>query len=300
MIKAGNYSQAEQLFQLAWNKMVNPDQEPNLPGWSAPYRKYLNLISITEAAQDLGLWDQAMNCSQQVVETARGEPLSHLNLARSIVLKAEFSHLCEIVEVTKHKPSIDALASDPFTLCTQSLENAKSILEPYQEQLILNEYVITNDQIYRWQARANIVYNPDDEANPDPSEILTHQLTEADSVALIYHLHHLDLLDPDSDSLSRIIKLARSYPRNPAVILQVALAIHGNNPADAMKSLQSSLDQNPHSNNPTTAFCNILLAKIALYLEKYDIAQEAAESAIEFWPKYVNEPQILTAHPTIY
>jgi tetratricopeptide (TPR) repeat protein len=283
MNKAGNYKQAEQLFQIAWHILNNPDQPANLTGWSAPYRNYLNMISVIEAALDLGLWDQAMTCIQQVIESAAGEPLPHLNLAKAIVLRAECNNLCEFVEVTKHKPAMDALSSDNYTVCKQQLDQAKSILEIYQQEQIVNEHDLNNGQIYRWQARAGIVFKHDNEANLDPSEILTHQLTPGDSAALIFYLHHQDLTDPDSDSLTRIIKLARSYPRNPTVILHVALALHDNNPADALKSLQSVLQQNPFSRNPTIAFCNILLAKIALNLDEYDIAQEAAETAIEFW-----------------
>lgn len=283
MNKAGNYKQAEQLFQLALNKTINPDQATNLPSWSAPYHKYLNMISVIEAAQDLGLWDQAMAFARQVAESAADEPLSHLNLARTIVLKAEYNNLCEIVEVTKHKPSKDSISSETFHLCKQYLDHAKSILEVYQDELIVNMHEMTNDQVYRWQARADIVFKYNEEANPEPSEILAHQLTPGDLSALIYHLHNLHLQDPDGDSLTRIIKLARSYPRNPAVILQVALALHDNNPTEAMKSLQSVLEQNPYSKNSTIAFCKILLAKIALNLEEYDIALEAAESALEFW-----------------
>jgi tetratricopeptide (TPR) repeat protein len=283
MNKAGNYKQAEQLFQLAFNKTINPDQATNPSNWSDPYNQYLNIISVIEAAQDLGLWDQAMTCAQLVVESAAGEPLSHLNLARTIILKAEYNNLCEIVEVTKHKPSIASHASDIFDLCKEYLEHAKSILEAYQGEVIVDGHEIANDQIYRWQARSDIVYTHDHEQNLDPSEILSHQLTPGDLTALIYHFHNLHQHDPDSDSLTRIIKLARAYPRNPLVILHVALALYDDNPVDAMKSLQSVLEQNPYSKSPTIAFCNILLAKIALNLEEYDIAQDAVEAAIDFW-----------------
>jgi hypothetical protein len=71
---------------------------------------------------------------------------------------------------------------------------------------------------------------------------------------LIYHLHQLDLRSPDRDSITKIIKIARTYPRNPAVLLQVALAIYDDNPADAMKSLQMVLEQNPFNKSITIAF----------------------------------------------
>jgi Flp pilus assembly protein TadD len=281
--KAGNYKQAGQVFQLALNKTKNPDQTTDLSNWSVPYIKYLNLISIIEAALDLGFWDQAKTCTQQVIELTTGEPLPHLYLARELILKAEFNNLCEILEVTKHKPSENILAFENFDQCINYLDQAKSTLETYQNDHIGIEQGLTNDQIYRWRARASIVFEQRDELNPDPSEILAHQLTYDDSASLISHLHRLALLDPDSDSLTRIIKIARSHPRNLAVMLHVALALNDNNPANAMKSLQSVLQENPLSKSPTIAFCNILLAKIALNLVELKVAQQAAEAAIEFW-----------------
>ena len=153
--------------------------------------------------------------------------------------------------------------------------------------------------------------NSEDETSPDDFEILAHQRSGEDLAALVNHLHHLAVLDPDSDALSRIIKLARSAPKNPAVILQVALALHETNPADAMKALQSVLQQNPFSKNPTIAFCNILLARIGLKLGRLSAAaHEAVEAALEFWPdepfwhsslpRYISTPQISTAPLPIY
>jgi len=283
MNMAGNYKQAEQLFQQAFTHAINSDQAINSSGWSAPNNIYLNNISVIEAAHDLGLWDPAIICAQQMVESTAGEPLSHLNLAKTMILKAEYNDLCEIVEVIKHKPSINTLSSETLNKCQEYLDSARSILETYQGEGFVDGHEIANDQIYRWQARADLVFNHNDDANLDPSEILSHQITTGDISALIHHLHYLDVQDPDNDSLNRIIKYARSYPRNPSVILRVALALYDNNPADAMKSLQSVLEQNPYSKSPIIAFCNILLAKIALNLEEYDIAQTAVKCAIDFW-----------------
>jgi tetratricopeptide (TPR) repeat protein len=61
------------------------------------------------------------------------------------------------------------------------------------------------------------------------------------------------------------------------------VAIQDNNPMDAMKSLQSIVEQNPFSKGPTIAFCNFLLAKIALNLDEYAISQAAIENAVDIW-----------------
>ena len=295
--KAGNYKQAEQIFQIALNNFIKHDYPDNLPNWTISYSKYLTMNSLVETALDLGLWEKAVSVVQQIVESSSSEPLSHLNLAKAIVLKAEFYNLCEITEVFNHKPAIDTISAEVYNEFTNHLGSVKTILESYKTELFIPGYELTDDQIYRWQSRADIAFKKYEDSTFDPMDTLAHQLTPGDSAAMIYHLHQIDMRVPDSDSISRIIKIARSFPRNPAVLLQVALAIHNENPADAMKSLKSVLEQNPYAKGPIIAFCNILIAKIALNLEEYDAAQEAVENAIEIWQ---DEPGWHTLAAQIY
>ncbi len=288
MNKAGNYKQAEQILQIAQKSIANLDHPADIPSWTATYAKYLAMNSIVEACLDLGLWEQAVLGAQQFLESSPGEPMPYLNLAKAIVLKVEFYNLCNITQVIKHKPAVDSISKETFNQFVTYIDKAKSVLEPYHSEEIIAEHELTDDQIYRWQARADIAFNVDERASFDPMDILAHRLTPGDAAALIYHLHQMDLRDADSDSVTRIIKIARSFPRNLTVLLQVALAIHDDNPVDALKSLQSVLEQNPYSKGPIVAICNHLLAKIGFTLEEYEIAQKAVENAIEIWP---DEPE---------
>jgi tetratricopeptide (TPR) repeat protein len=288
MNKAGNYRQAEQILQIAINNFIKYDFSTNLPGWSVSYTKYLTMHSIIEAALDMGLWDQAVSASLRIMESSSGEPLSYLNLIKATVLETEFLNLCEVTDVTKHMPSIDVNSKETLSQFKKYLDNVMSILEPFKTELLINGNELNDEQIYRWQARADIAFKQYEDINSDPVDILAHQCSPSDAAAMIYHLHQIDLHVPDSNSINRIIKIARSFPRNPAVLLQVALAIQEDNPADAMKSLQTILEQNPFSKGPTIAFCNILLAEIALNLEEYTVAQAAVKNAIDIWPDEPN------------
>lgn len=281
---AGDSRQAEQLYQIAVHNLEKAGDPAGLPGWEAPYIKYRNTVSVVEAALELGFWDQAVELTAPVIESRLAEPLPHLILAEAIIRKAEFNRLCEIFETTNHKPASNSLSSESFSRCTQYLDQAQSVLEAFQGEQIVANHPVTSDQIYRWRARANITFEQDAETNQEDYEILAHSCSGEDSAALINHLHQLTVLDPDCDALTRIIKLARSAPKNPSVILQVALALHETNPADALKALQSVLQNNPFSKNPTIAFCSILSARIGLKLEEFITAREAVEAALEFWP----------------
>ncbi|MFZ2096565.1 MAG: tetratricopeptide repeat protein [Anaerolineales bacterium] len=283
MNKAGNTKQALQLFQLALQHASHGDQTSQFSDWNAATQNYLNQVSLIEAAQDLGLWDQAWSFSQQFSGSAEAEPLSHLLLAMTIILKAEFNHCCEICEVSQHKPKADNLSSDALHSCKQVLDQAKSILEKFQVEPVVPQYEITKDQIYRWQARADIVFEAEEESSLGPLDALARQPTAGDLAAVISYLHKIYREDPDGEALSNIIKLARLNPRNPGVIFQVAFALQADNPAEAMKSLQSVLEQNPNAKNPSISFCNILLARIAGDLQEFEAARKAVEAALDFW-----------------
>ena len=286
--KAGNYKQAEKLYQGAVKSLTNLDQLSHLPNWLVSYIKYLTINSIIDAALDLGFWDQGVTFAQGVFESSPSEPLSSLNIAKAIVLRAEYHNICEKMDACAHKPNGNSISEETFIQFSRHIENSKLALVPYKSDAILTDYELTEDQIYRWQARAQIAFNDFEDITTDPVDILNHQHTPGDSAALISHLHHLDLQDPDSDSITRIIKIARTNTRNPIILLQVALSIQDNNPIDAMKSLQSVLEQNPYSKTPPIAFCNVLLAKIALSHEELEVAQVAIENAINIWP---DEPE---------
>ena len=282
--RAGEYIQAMQLCRSLLEKTSKPTQGSETAHWLTPYYLYLERVALMEACLELGLRDQAQAFGEQLIELAPQEPLSYLGVARLVVSQVEFYRLCEIFEVIKHNPFSEPLSPDHYALCKQYLNNAVQLVEAYHDQNILDQSGLSSSQIYRWQARMNIAFNQKDEQAPDSCEILSRQPGAEDSAALISHLRQLALQDPDSDSLNRIIKLARTYPRQPSVILQVALALQDRDAHNALKSLQSVLEANPASNGPTIAFCNLLLARIAFNLQEYALAREAIDAAISFWP----------------
>ena len=283
MNKAGNCKQAEQILQLALKSISNLEQPGGFPSWSASYSKYLAMNSIVEAALELGAWEQAMNGAECVIESSSSVPWSYLNFARSLVLKAEFYNLCETFEVSKHRPPADSISKQSYLQFTQCIDRLRTALDPYKAEWITKDYELVDDQIYRWQSRAEIAFRQIEGSHSEPCEILVNHHQPGDAAAMIVYLHRLDLDEHSSDSVTRIIKIARFYPRNPAVLLQLALAIQDENPADAMKSLLTVLEQNPSSKGSTIAFCNILLAKIAMNQGEFAIAFQAAETALEIW-----------------
>src|SRR4030042_4518541 len=117
--------------------------------------------SIIEASLDLGLWEQPVLGAHQFLESSPGEPLPYLNLAKAIVLKVEFYNLCNITQVIKHKPAVDSISKETFSQFVTYIDKAKSVLEPYHSEAIIAEHELTDDQIYRWQARADIAFNMD-------------------------------------------------------------------------------------------------------------------------------------------
>jgi Flp pilus assembly protein TadD len=285
MNKAGNYTQALQLYQLAVNHYAQHSQASSNASWNTVYQQHLNLVSLIEAAEVLGLWDHARNFTQQYAASAEVEPLARLHLARTTILKAEFNHLCELFEISHHKPKTDQQPEQIASTCAGFLEHARSIIEQLQAEPPIPQYEITQDQIYRWQARADNLFESTEAATPEPGNILARQQTSGDLASWVNQLHKTYRKEPDGVVLPQIIKLARQYPRNPVIILQVALVLRESNPEEAVKSLQGVIEHNPSAKNPSMAFCNILLAQTADSLGQFTLGENAVEAAIDFWPE---------------
>ena len=284
MNKAGNYKQAEQLFQIAISNLNTIEQSANQTGWSAPLVLHSNLVAVIDAAHDLGLWTLAKDYSDRAIEIAPDEPLSRINYAKTLVLRTEFIQLCDQFDVTEHKPAFDLQPADAYELISQYIDIASEKLEACRELFDGMPQRITDKFINRWHIRAEIIFGRMEKTPIHPEELLTERISPGDTAAVIHYLHQNMNGVGDEDILARIINLARAFPRNPAVILQVALALQAGSPKDALISLQSVLEHNPYTKNPVIAFSHFLLARIAQALNEIDVAQKAVENAISFWP----------------
>ncbi len=283
MNNSGKSNEAVQYLLNAISKAAEYEAAPSTKAWYAPNIRYTNLISLADAAMDLNLWELAVSSIQQMLEPDNDDPLPHLFLSKYLVHKAEFASLCEIFEICKHKPGMATPPFAEYDNCLQHLNRAQTILQAYQNEQAFSNYSLPDDWILRWQVRANMIFRKGLEENIEPIEVLSHRTGHEDAAALIPTLHHLAAVDPDGDAMASIIKLARTYPSNPAVILQIALALQDSNPTSAMKSLLTVIEQNASSRTPALAFCNVLLSRIALGTEEIGTARQAIESAIEFW-----------------
>ncbi len=281
--KAGKSHEAVEYLQRAMDRASKPDANLKVIPWYTANISYNSLISFAEAAMDLNLWELAVNCVRQLLEASSGDPLPNLLQAKVIVLKAEFAHLGETFEICNHIPEMGTTPSAEYDDCLQHLNQVGGLIELYQDEQAYANRNLSDDMVRRWQARANLIFGRGSDEDLDPVEVLSHSTAYEDAAALVPTLHHLSAVDPDGEAMTHIIKIARMYPNNPTVILQVALALQDSNPSSAMKSLQTVIEQNTSSRTAPLAFCNVLLSKIALSLEEVDIARQAIESAIAFW-----------------
>ncbi len=283
MLKAGNYKQAESLYNLATHYPAPSHKSEISLNWSAPYTTALNQVSLIEAALDMGDWNKAIDLSHKLVASSIGECLPLMLRARALIQRAEFYSLCEKVDAGKHQPEADAISHGTYQAIQEDLRQARSIIDTLKAEKGLPSLDLTLEQIHKWQVRADIAFNEQSDTALDPVDVLAVQPSASDAIALIEFLSRMHVKNPESDAVNRMIKIARLYPRNPGVILHIAMAIQGENPADAMKSLKTVLDQNSNSKGPAVTFCHVLLAKIALESNVPLLATESIEAALEFW-----------------
>lgn len=281
---SGDSNQAKQLFKFVVNKInqLRPNQESS--SWEFGTFRYKQLNSLCEAACRLGFWEYATFFAQEMIDLAKEDPLPLLNYAKSIIMRAEYEQLCDSFDVVEHNTKDASQSTINSSICLQYLEKAQGFLVNYQYEKLFDEYGITFNELLRWRARAAMVYDITDQTDENLNEILNQYHSKDDISAVIHQLHRQAGSDPDGDAMTKIIKIARSYKNEPSVILQVALALQGNNPDSIVRSLQAVLQDNPSVKNPIIAFCNVLLAKTAYSIQDFNSAKQAIELALDFWP----------------
>jgi tetratricopeptide (TPR) repeat protein len=280
--KLGDSVQAQQMLKYA----VSPVNLPirNFSGWETSYFEFKQELSICETALEIGAWDIATMLTKRLLNMGKNDPLVLLCAAKEIILQAEFNVLCNTFGVVEHKAKGYEQDPNPFESCLGYLNNALSILNNYPQDPLIAELGSNDDQIHRWIIRARIVFDGRSSNLADLSENLSRIGNLEDVPALVRCYHLQAISESDSDSMTKIIKMARGYPGEPGVVLQAALAMQDTSPDGAMRSLQVALQEHPSLQNPTIAFCNITLSRLAEVINDPTTAEQAIESALAYWP----------------
>ena len=229
-----------------------------------PTNADINLIrSTAQAALEMSQWEVALKLYGQTVKAAPTEPRSHLDLARTLVLRAEFNGLCKALDAIRRAAEPQALSEESqhsFDLALLKAEELFRNWETVSNKLevnqgeeagarLLNKWSDPLAQIQRWRMRGQAIFQPSREAAQSLASLQPHPDDTAARVACLREM----------GDLAAAGFAARDYPQHPFVLLQLALTLMDEKPRQAMAAIHAAADvlSMPSANRRQgSAFCS--------------------------------------------
>jgi tetratricopeptide (TPR) repeat protein len=295
------------LRQLQENS-ANASQELTLPVWEQtisklyntnPWVTFQDYPGIVNAALALYQFDQASEFAEQATKLASSKPVYALTQARCLVLKAEYSALCDDLMIIRHKPKSSKNDGQLFETVIETAE--KSLWLASQEgELAVSIKNSSGDmtglaQIQRWRCRGSAIFNP-------PTAVDKLQTTTSDwarwssftpsadntaarlsAIRLWKAVHSNDQIA--NTFIDSELRVAQNFKHHPAVLQQLALLQLSTHPDEALLNAHNLV--HTVRLTPISFMCaqaQALLAIVAQGTGEYHTAKEALQTALNIWP----------------
>jgi tetratricopeptide (TPR) repeat protein len=210
-----------------------------------PNNARIDLIrSVARAALELSQWEVACQLYEQAIRLAPFEARSHLDLGKTIVLRAEFSKLCLGLDAIQHAAEPVVFSEETRRAYELALIKAEELVKRWEAGRAdqsksegttnqqSNHWAEAMAQIHRWRVRGLAVFEPSAETNQALAALPPHPDDAAARVACLRILGDLN-----GAGLA-----ARDFPQNPLVLLQLSLALINEKPRQAMAAIHAAVD----------------------------------------------------------
>ena len=250
-----------------------------------------SLLSVSQAAMEFRLWDDALTLLRQLVELAPYEPIAHLKLAQILVLRAEAQCLCQDLEVLEHAPGDVALAEEATLLFESSIKEAERRIQGVDAETTGN-IDLRNDEskqtIATWLARGRAVFQPGvDNAQLLEKVIQVTALTPENIAALIMVLRRGEQSNATKTTQSewRSFLDSEEIGGHPLVLVQLTLS--ETDFPEAMRTAEEALEVFPTSRSswPELPMLYFLQARLAYRMASYPHALQTVQKALSIWPQ---------------
>jgi tetratricopeptide (TPR) repeat protein len=301
--KKGDTQTASQIFQKALKSIggftpfrSHHAEEEGSEALSQTEHTAGTYIALAEAGLALKEWSVVAFLLKKAVALAPAEPRSHFKYARALVLRAEYQHLCETLNVTKHAPGESAKARYAFKEFEHGILQAAQLItkmtQSSQEEDLNDNGA--RDYISTWLARGQAAFQPSHEHAkalaklPKTAENLTAQLAG---------FRHSGELEQASTLAQQIYGTMSQVKVHPYLLGQIALALAGKEPALAKDAIQTAIEVSRWKNMPDCAIFNAIAAVTAQKRHDLDLQVASLQEALEIWP---DEPKWLSTAADLY
>ncbi len=234
------------------------------------------LIGILLAALELNEWDIALELIDADDDDVTHPYLSLLKI-KAMVLRVEFARLCEILDITFHKPAEDLLSQSKNR---QIIDDFARLKKYFTESELLS----LPDPIITWEARSQVCFQPSIEdldtfkavaSGPDDVAALltaSHQFYDGETIHLIF---------------TNLLAQNETLKNHPYLLSQYALAIHLSHNRqkfllEAIESIQTAIRARPEC-----PYYHVILARLQHSNGAILEALRAMETALSLWPEEV-------------
>ena len=250
---SGDTVKAKKSFDKAKSRVKESFE--NLP---SPAKLSAVRSSMANAALAVQEWQTAIRYFREAASNSPSETLAQFNIAKALVLRAEFQRACQAVEAIQHAPGIKSLNSKTQDEFESAIDTAlRHANDPEAVKLI-----------HHWQARGRDAFAQDDLDNERPS---TYPETPEESASLIAATHRTGDVDKGRE-------IAANESNHPAILTQLALLLAKDHPREAVKKAQMAADLAPGPIN------NALLAILSQHTGNKNLAIKGIEQALADWP----------------
>ncbi|MCH7662540.1 MAG: tetratricopeptide repeat protein, partial [Chloroflexi bacterium] len=250
---SGDTATAKKSFDIAMSRFKKP--KDNLP-------ITVNISSVRSSMANAALaiqdWETATRLFREAASNSPSEPLAQFNIAKTLVLRAEFQRACQALEAIQHAPgrkSLNSQSKDEF-------ENA------IDAALRLAHDPEATKRIRHWRTRGRDVFAQDNLENERPK---TYPETPGESASLIAAMHRTGDIDQGRE-------IAAKESNHPAVLAQIALLLAKDNTREAVQKAKMAADLAPGPLNQA------LLATLSQHTGNAHLAIDGIEQALVDWP----------------
>jgi len=276
-LRQGNADEAKQVLEkalLALSKFENgrsPSPEIHL--------------AIVETALECQTWDSAMYLLNEAGKIAPFEPLAFAKLARALVLRAEYQHLCRQLNLQAHAVGESASSEHAFGQFEAAILAATRSLDSIRDTILdTNHY---QDFLAIWLARGQAVFQP----SLEHAKALTDlSPTPANKAAYLAALRASGAWKQAAKTALAIYDAADAAKAadaeqitHPELWGQIALAITREDHDLASQAAQTALDNAIRSAHPNYAIFHALKANVAHRVGDQDAQLEATQALLSVW-----------------
>ena len=236
-------------------------------------------IALALAALECQAWSPAVYLLKEAIKFVPQEPRAYIELARSLVLRAEHQRLCQAVHISQHAPGIAITSDDTYQqfeqtiiAATKTLREIRSALEhPEELQALLST----------WLSRGQAAFKP----SVEHAHALSDLPQTPDNQAA-----HLAALRESQAHRSAAKLATEMYAANedrpiehPALLAQIALALIQAEPNWAASAAQQALDISGRRNMPNFAVYYAVKATIAQQAQNHPLLLDTIHGLQAVW-----------------